>query len=65
MQGNVFGVKVSGNPVDVSVMSFGPKGADLISGGDFGIEGSSVTTIVLCILCVVVTLWKRKEIVNE
>jgi len=65
VQGNVYGIKVSGRLVDASVMSFGPKGADLISGGDFGIEGSIITTIVLSILCVALILCRRKETINE
>lgn len=62
VQGNVYGIKVSGNLVDASVMSFGPKGADLLSGGDFGIEGSIITTLVLGISCVALVLWRRKEV---
>lgn len=48
-QGNLFGIPVSGNPVDVSILRFAPDGAvaDWLTGGEFGIEGSAVTTVVL------------------
>lgn len=48
-QGNLFGIPVSGNPVDVSILRFAPDAgvAEWLTGGEFGVEGSAITTLVL------------------
>lgn len=53
-QGNIFGLAVSGVPLTNSVFAFGapPGTAPLISGGDYGIEASLATTLVLCLASV-------------
>lgn len=52
MQGNVLGIAVSGTePAGGSLLKFVPKGHELISGGDFGVEGSIVCSILYLILC--------------
>ncbi len=55
VQGNVFGLPVSGNPEASSLWSFGPASGShsLLTGSDFGVEASLVGTAVL----VVVTLF--------
>lgn len=49
-QGNVFGVAVSGNPVEDTLLRYTPDStggaADLLTGGAFGIEGSLTTSVV-------------------
>lgn len=47
-QGNLFGVRVSGTEVSDSVFGYAaqPGSIDLITGGDFGLEGSIMTTVV-------------------
>jgi len=47
--GNVFGLSVSGSGEKVSVFDLNTTGNGLISGGDFGPEGSLITTVVLLI----------------
>ena len=48
-QGNLFGIPVSGNARDVSLLRFAPDASapGWLTGGDFGIEGSALTTVVL------------------
>jgi membrane protease YdiL (CAAX protease family) len=58
-QGNLFGIPVSGIPVDVSILRFAPDSstADWLTGGEFGIEGSAVTTVVLALAAFVAYRW--------
>lgn len=56
VQGNLFGIKVSGNGVQPSIISSTPKqGLSVINGGVFGAEGGIGVTIVL-IACIVLTI---------
>jgi membrane protease YdiL (CAAX protease family) len=56
VQGNVFGIAVSGTASPVTVMTFAPVvGGDLVSGGAFGLEGGLAVTAVL-VLSTAVTL---------
>lgn len=50
-QGNIFGIPVSGGAYDVTVFTFGPTdgAADVLTGGDFGIEGGLAATVVLVV----------------
>lgn len=57
VQGNVFGVAVSGQNARLSLLNVEYKNATLLNGGVFGIEGSLLTTIVMIIL---ITLWMTK-----
>ncbi|XEC96643.1 CPBP family glutamic-type intramembrane protease [Paenibacillus tarimensis] len=54
-QGNVFGFKVSGTEVE-SVISITPSPSSILSGGDFGAEGSVVVSILL-IIATYLTYW--------
>lgn len=58
-QGNLFGIPVSGNPVDVSILRFAPDAgvADWLTGGEFGVEGSAVTTAVLALAAFAAYRW--------
>lgn len=58
-QGNLFGIPVSGNPVDVSILRFAPDAgvAEWLTGGEFGIEGSAVTTVVLVLAAFLAYRW--------
>lgn len=62
-QGNIFGVAVSGTSTGSSLFSFGikPEAADWISGGDFGIEGSLMASIVLLLGSIYLVLQLKKE----
>lgn len=61
-QGNVFGVPVSGLPRDVSIWAFGPTpgSSTVITGGNFGIEGSLVGTILLVTATVIAYVYYRR-----
>lgn len=60
MQGNFYGIKVSGMSMGPSLFtSVSYEGKALWNGGAFGLEGSIVVTIVLCIGIVVLYTWKR------
>ena len=55
VQGNVFGIKVSGNDVTDTVLTTDcSRTVKLLSGGDFGIEGGLGVTIVLVIALIIV-----------
>lgn len=52
VQGSVFGIEVSGEPMlSNSLVHVKTYGADWISGGKFGVEGSMITSIVLIVAC--------------
>ena len=53
MLGNVYGLSVSGSEEKVTIFDLNTYGNELISGGDFGPEGSLVTTIIL----ISATIW--------
>ena len=63
VQGNVFGMEVSGNPVETTIMRFTPTEgvSELISGGKFGIEGSICTTIVLTVGVLILLFYPYKS----
>ena len=49
VQGNIYGISVSGNAVLPSIFNITQKNSALLNGGTFGLEGSLITTIVLSI----------------
>jgi membrane protease YdiL (CAAX protease family) len=53
-QGQIYGIPVSGIPRDYSLFDFGPAGeaSVVLSGGDFGVEGSVIAIVVLVVACV-------------
>jgi hypothetical protein len=64
VQGNVYGLPVSGTPEANSLLAFGPtEGSDdLLTGGDFGVEASlSGTAVLLVALVVAVVYYRRQE----
>ena len=63
LQGNLLGFQVSGTGADVSIFSFTMgSGPDWLTGGEFGAEGSIITTLVLLLsLVIVYCLGERKE----
>ena len=62
-QGNIFGLEVSGNAGNVSMIhtSLSSKASDLITGGSFGPEGGLAVTAVTVIAIVAVVLIYRKK----
>ena len=62
VQGNVYGICVSGISVSSSVLEADvvTKGT-LWNGGNFGLEGGLAVTIVLLAGCAMLLLWKKKE----
>ena len=54
--GNVFGLSVSGSSEKVTVFDLNTTGNGLISGGDFGPEGSLITTVVLLIAILLIVV---------
>ncbi len=63
VQGNFFGILVSGQDVNVSVFSFASTpNQTLLNGGSFGMEGGIIVTIILLIACGLMLLYKRNEI---
>ena len=57
VQGNLLGFQVSGTGADASIFSFTTgSGPDWLTGGEFGAEGSIITTLVLLVSVVIVYL---------
>lgn len=67
VQGNLLGFQVSGTGADASILSFiMGSGPDWLTGGEFGAEGSIITTLVLLISVVIVyRLGERRERVDN
>ena len=67
VQGNLLGFQVSGTGADASIFSFTMgDGPDWLTGGEFGAEGSIITTLVLLISVVIVyRLGERRERVDN
>ena len=61
-QGNVFGVNVSGTSAETSamVLTGTAKGMPLITGGQMGLEGSLVSTVVL-LVAVIIFAWRLSK----
>ena len=61
VQGNIYGIQVSGNGATASVFNYTSQSSmDWLSGGAFGAEGSVITSIVL-ICCIVYLYWSLKK----
>lgn len=61
MQGNVFGIQVSGNPVQPSLFSTEfVEGREFINGGSFGSEGGLAVTVVL-LAATALLLWEMSK----
>jgi membrane protease YdiL (CAAX protease family) len=52
-QGNIFGFAVSGTD-SKTIISISTQGNSLISGGEFGAEGSILATVIILIACIIV-----------
>lgn len=67
VQGNLLGFQVSGTGTDASIFSFTMgDGPDWLTGGEFGAEGSIITTLVLLLSVVMVyRLGERREKVDH
>ena len=63
VQGNLLGFQVSGTGADASIFTFTMgSGPDWLTGGEFGAEGSIITTLVLLVSVVIVyRLGERNE----
>lgn len=61
VQGNFYGIRVSGMGLSNSFLTSVPtEGKDILSGGDFGMEGSIFTTLVLVAGIIFLYLRKKK-----
>ena len=67
VQGNVFGLEVSGMKIGETIWEFSPKGNTLLTGGEFGPEGGLVSTIILTLSTIIIILYKleRNEFKQE
>lgn len=65
-QGNIFGILVSGNDFGVTVFEATiNEEMTLINGGDFGLEGGILTTIVLAVATLITLQTKQKDVAVE
>ncbi len=58
---NVFGLKVSGSEGLVSIFKFTTEGPDYITGGDFGPEGSVLTSMVLVVGMIILLILESQK----
>ena len=66
VQGNFFGIKVSGMNTSCSVLeSVSVEGKDLLNGGAFGLEGSIAVTIVLVAGILFLLTMRAKDVATE
>ncbi len=62
VQGNFYGIKVSGTDTAVSVFGFASnETGELINGGAFGLEGGISVSIVLIIATAIMLFYKKKQ----
>jgi uncharacterized protein len=61
MSGLVLGHRVSGYAPETALHHFSPAGADVVTGGNFGIEASILTTFLLSATVVVLVLASRRR----
>lgn len=65
-QGNIFGVLVSGNDFGTTVFNATiNENLTILNGGDFGLEGGILTTIVMVAGIVIMMQTKQKDVVEE
>jgi len=64
VQGNIFGVRVSGMPVCESLFTTEMFGSHWINGGSFGIEGGLAETFVSVAVIVILLIIARKRRIN-
>lgn len=65
VQGNVYGILVSGMGVDCTVLrSTSVEGMEIINGGAFGLEGGLAVTVVL-LVGIIFLLWRKKGSKNQ
>lgn len=62
VQGNVFGIKVSGMNIDCMLLESDITGMAVINGGSFGLEGGLAVTVVLLAGIVLMSLPKRSAV---
>jgi membrane protease YdiL (CAAX protease family) len=62
-QGNIFGITVSGLAKDNSLFVLGPTDSSaILTGGDYGLEGSIAATVVLGLAAAAAFLWMRPRL---
>ena len=65
VQGNFYGILVSGNDFGPSVFRFeSTEGMELLNGGSFGMEGGIATSVVLTVSIIIALLLKPREAKN-
>jgi len=65
-QGNIFGVLVSGNDFGTTIFtSTINENLTILNGGDFGLEGGILTTIVMVAGIVIMMQTKQRDVVEE
>ena len=66
VQGNFYGIQVSGRDMGTSVFRFNVgEGMDWLTGGSFGIEGGLACTIVQVVVIAVILLVKPREEISD
>lgn len=64
VQGFIYGFNISGIPQKQSIFIFNSTNHEIFSGGNFGPEGSILTTIVLASVIIIAMLCKREKLIK-
>ncbi|MBR4083231.1 MAG: CPBP family intramembrane metalloprotease [Lachnospiraceae bacterium] len=65
-QGNIFGILVSGNDFGTTIFISEIEGSmSLVNGGDFGLEGGLLVTIVMIVGTLIMLFTKQKDVARE
>jgi uncharacterized protein len=65
LQGNFYGLEVSGNQENITVIDLKETGSDWITGGKFGPEGGFIVTIILLLGIAILFIIKNKSSNNQ
>ena len=63
-QGNIFGIEVSGQVMNTSLFNIKSACPDLLGGGDFGLEGGLIVTVVLVVATVITVFAGKNNLID-
>lgn len=64
-QGNIFGIQVSGTVVDNSLLNIKSAAPEILSGGDFGLEGGVMVTFILVVATIITIFCGKNSLIEK